>query len=66
MILAICVVVDESKCLDIPILEFSIIWEHPPLLLGKKADTASAEHPGSLDLISMTFASVICDAIPVQ
>ena len=26
MILAICVVVDESKCLDIPIWEFSIIW----------------------------------------
>ena len=30
MIWAICVVVDESKCLDIPIWEFSIIWEHPP------------------------------------
>ena len=28
MILAICVVVDESKCLDTPILEFSIICEH--------------------------------------
>ena len=27
MILAICVVVDESKCLDIPIWEFSIILE---------------------------------------
>ena len=36
MILAICVVVDESKCLDTPILEFSIIWEHPPFLLGYK------------------------------
>ena len=34
MVLAICVVVDESKCLDIPILEFSIIWEHPPFYLG--------------------------------
>ena len=32
MILAICVVVDESKCLDIPILEFSVIWGHPPFL----------------------------------
>ena len=30
MILAICVVVDESKCLDTPIMEFSIICEHLP------------------------------------
>ena len=30
MILAICVVVDESKCLDTPIWEFSIICEHLP------------------------------------
>ena len=36
MILAICVVVDESKCLDIPILELSIICEHLPFLLGSK------------------------------
>ena len=36
MILAICVVVDESKCLDIPIWEFSVIWVHPPFLHGKK------------------------------
>ena len=36
MILAICVVVDESKCLDTPILEFSIICEHLPFLLGCK------------------------------
>ena len=36
MILAICVVVDESKCLDIPILEFSIILEHLPFLPGYK------------------------------
>ena len=34
MILAICVVVDESKCLDIPIWEFSIILEPLPFLLG--------------------------------
>ena len=34
MILAICVVVDESKCLDTPILEFSTICEHLPFLLG--------------------------------
>ena len=65
MILAICVVVDESKCLDIPIWEFSIIWEHLPFLPGYKHDTASAAcpaHPGSLEKISMTFAAVICDA----
>ena len=36
MILAICVVVDESKCLDIPIWEFSIILEHLPFSLGYK------------------------------
>ena len=33
IILAICVVADESKCLDTPILEFSIICEHLPFLL---------------------------------
>ena len=36
MILAICVVVDESKCLDTPIWEFSIICEHLPFLLGSQ------------------------------
>ena len=36
MISAICVVVDESKCVDTPILEFSIILEHLPFLLGYK------------------------------
>ena len=36
MILAICVVVDESKCLDTPILKFSIICEHLPFSLGYK------------------------------
>ena len=36
MILTICVVVDESKCLDIAILEFSIIWEHRPFLSGNE------------------------------
>ena len=34
MILAICVVVDESKCLDTPILEFSMICEYLPFSLG--------------------------------
>ena len=36
MILAICVVVDESKCLDTPILEFSMICEQLPFSLGYK------------------------------
>ena len=36
MILAICVVVDESKCLDTPILEFSTICEHPPFIPWEK------------------------------
>ena len=36
MILAICVVVDESKCLDTPILDFFIICEHLPFSLGYK------------------------------
>ena len=36
MILVICVVEDESKCLDTPILEFSIICEHLLFSLGYK------------------------------
>ena len=32
MILAISVVVDESKCLDIPIWELSVILKHLPFL----------------------------------
>ena len=51
MILAICVVVDESKCLDIPILEFSTTSVHLPFA-----------HPSSLEIMSMTFAAVVCDA----
>ena len=35
MIWAICVVVDESKCLDTPIFEFSTICEHLPFSLAK-------------------------------
>ena len=34
MILTICVMVDESKRLHIPIWEFSVILVHPPFLLG--------------------------------
>ena len=62
MILAICVVVDISKNLDIPILEFSINWVHLPFLPGKKVDIASAAcpaQPGNLEMISMIFAAVI-------
>ena len=36
MISAICVVVDGSKCLDIPMLDLSRIWEHLPFLPGYK------------------------------
>ena len=36
MILSICVVVDESKCLDTPIFDFSIICEHLPFSLEYK------------------------------
>ena len=46
MILAICVVVDESKCLDTPILEFSIILEHIPFLSGYKLTLRSAARAG--------------------
>ena len=46
-------------------LEFSIILVHPPFFTWVLADTASAACPaqfGSLEMISMTFAAVICDA----
>ena len=59
MILAICVVVEESKCLDIPILDFFLNnLGASSIFTWVKADTASAaylEHPGSLDMISMIF-----------
>ena len=57
--------VDESKCLDILIWEFSIILEHLPFFTLVQADTASdacPAHPDNLDMISMIFAAVICDA----
>ena len=44
---------------------FSIIFGASSILTWEKADTVSAAcpaHPGSLDMISMTFAAVICDA----
>ena len=62
MILAICVVVDESICLDIPNWEFLLILEHLPLLLGYKQTLRLLlvhRNPGSLEMISMTFAAVI-------
>ena len=55
MILAICVVVDESKCLDIPIWEFSIFGS----ILHFNLSFSCPAHPGSLDIMSMTFAAVI-------
>ena len=62
MILAICVVVDESKCLDTPILEFSIIYEHLPFLLGCKPILhlpACPSQPSNLEMIPMISAAVI-------
>ena len=44
--------VDESKCLDTPILEFSIILEHLTFWPGYRQITALAAcpvHPGNLD-----------------
>ena len=62
--LAICVVEDASKHLDILTLEFQATLERPPFL-PEKADAASAAcpaHPGSLAMTSITFAAGICDA----
>ena len=60
-----CVVVDKSKCLDIPIWQFITIVGYLPFSLGYKqvlhASAAYPAHPGSLDMISMTFSAVICD-----
>ena len=62
MILAICVVVDESKCLDTPILEFFSNFGASSIYTWVLAETASAACPaqtGILEMISMTFAAVI-------
>ena len=57
MILAICVVVDESKCLDTPIWEFSIIiCEH--LLFSRGYNQILHQ----LLVLRMTVAAVIYDA----
>ena len=57
MILVICVVVDESKCLDSPIWEFSTICEHLPFwdISGTLHQLLVLAHPGSLDMKSHDF-----------
>ena len=65
IILTFCALVDVSKYLDIPIWEFSTIVEHLPFSLGYKQilhQLLVLRTLGSLDMISMTFAAVICDA----
>ena len=62
MISAFCVVVDDTRCLDIPISEFSVILEHLPLLPGFQQILRPLLVLRILTLISMTFAAVICDA----
>ena len=65
MILAICVVVDDSICLDIAILEFLHNLWASSIFTWVKADTASAAcplQPGNLEMISMILATVIWDA----
>ena len=65
MILAICVVVDESKCLDIYTLGIFNNFGASSIFTWVQADTASAacpSHPGSLEMTSITLAAVICDA----
>ena len=62
MMLAICVVVDDSKCLDVPILNFSIIFGASSIFTWVLADTASAAclaQLHSLEVISMTFAAAV-------
>ena len=65
MIEVICVLTNDSKCLDIPIWEFSIIWVHPPFFLAVNRYCVSclscAIKQSSLEMIPMTFAAVICD-----
>ena len=65
MILTICVVVDESKCLDILIFRIFNKDGASSILTWVQPDTASAAcpaQPGSLDVTSITFAAVICEA----
>ena len=65
MIWAICVVVDESKCLDTPIWEFLIICEHLPFSLGYKLILRRLLVHRNLAIwrwYPFTFAAVICEA----
>ena len=65
MILAICVVVDESKCLDIPIWEFSISLEHLPFLPGYEQILRQLLVLRTLAIwiwYPWFFAAVMCDA----
>ena len=62
MILAICVVVDASRYLDI--LTFKKFGASS-IFTWVQAGSASAacpEHPSSLEIMSMTFAAFICNA----
>ena len=62
MILATCVVVDVSRCLDALTWEVSAMLVRLPFrLLADTASAACPAHPGSLATTSISFA-VICDA----
>ena len=64
MIQVICVVVDEPKCLDTPIWEFSTIREKLPFLPVGWADTTSLaclSQTGTLEMMFGSLVSVICD-----
>ena len=65
MIQTICVVVDESTSLNIPILEFENDLWASFIFIWVQADTASAACPaqaGNLEIISMIFAAVVWEA----
>ena len=66
MILAICVVVDESRCLDTPIWEFSITCEHLPFLLGYKQMLRLLlvhRNPGNLEMIYIYIYMILAAVI---
>ena len=63
--LGVCVLVDESKNLDILTLGFFNNLGASSILAWVYADTASAAcpaHPGGLDITSISLTAVICDA----
>ena len=62
---AICVLVDESKCLDTPIFGIFNNFGASSIFSWVFAETTSAacpSQPGNLEMIFMTFAAGICDA----